>query len=68
MDNKGYYKTLGVAENATQDEIKSAYRKLAAKFHPDKWVTGTEEEKKNAEETRLRMIEIGKAYVQTLKE
>lgn len=34
MDNKGHYKTLGVAENATADEIKSAYRKLALKWHP----------------------------------
>lgn len=33
MDSKGYYKTLGVAENATADEIKSAYRKLALKWH-----------------------------------
>lgn len=29
------YKTLGVTKSATQDEIKSAYRKLAKKFHPD---------------------------------
>lgn len=35
MEYKDYYKTLGVDKDATEKEIKSAYRKLARKYHPD---------------------------------
>ena len=34
--SKDYYKTLGVARNATKEDIKKAYRALAHKYHPDK--------------------------------
>ncbi|MGB5627438.1 MAG: DnaJ C-terminal domain-containing protein [Woeseiaceae bacterium] len=35
MDFKDYYKIMGVGRDASQDEIKRAYRKLARKYHPD---------------------------------
>ncbi len=41
--SKDYYKILGVDRNASQDEIKKAFRKLAHQYHPDK--TGGDEQK-----------------------
>ena len=50
---KDYYKILGVARGASEDEIKKAYRKLALKYHPDKNQSAGAEEK---------FKEIGEAY------
>jgi len=57
MDIKGYYKTLGVPEDASQEDIRKAFRELSLKWHPDRWVNGTEEEKKKAEDEFKKIVE-----------
>ena len=60
---KDPYKVLGLDSNATDEEIKKAYRRLAMKYHPDKVEGMGEEVKRNAE---AQFREINEAY-ETLK-
>ena len=52
---KDYYEVLGVKKDATSDEIRKAYKKLAIKWHPDK-------NPDNKEEAEKRFKEISEAY------
>ena len=55
MEYKDYYKILGVARDASQDEIKKAYRKLAMQHHPD--------QNKGDENAEKKFKEISEAYL-----
>jgi molecular chaperone DnaJ len=55
MSKRDFYEVLGVSKNATEAEIKSAYLKLAMKYHPDKNLN-------NKEEAEKKFKEVGEAY------
>lgn len=52
MSGKNLYESLGVAEDATTDEIRAAYRKLAIRYHPDKNPGDTQAEERFKELTQ----------------
>ncbi|CAL9699657.1 unnamed protein product [Knipowitschia caucasica] len=56
---KDYYKVLGVGKNATDDEIKKAYRKRALMHHPDRHSSATPEIQKEEEK---KFKEVGEAF------
>ena len=58
-ERRDYYEVLGVDKSASVDDIKGAYRKAALKWHPDRWVNGTDAEKKTAED---KFKEASEAY------
>ncbi|XP_010259437.1 PREDICTED: dnaJ homolog subfamily B member 6-like [Nelumbo nucifera] len=53
-----YYSVLGICSNASATEIRTAYRKLALKWHPDKWMRNP----KVAGEAQYRFQKIQEAY------
>ena len=58
-DYKDPYKVLGVDPSATDDQVKSAYRKLSRKYHPDKY---TDSDMKELAEEKMK--EVNAAYEQ----
>ena len=59
MAKRDYYEVLGINKNSSDSEIKKAYRKAAMKYHPDKFASASENEKKDAEN---KFKEINEAY------
>ncbi len=59
MNSKDYYTILGVSENATAEEIKKTYRKLAFQYHPDR-NPGSEERMKDINEAYAVLSDPGK--------
>lgn len=59
MSKRDYYEVLGLARDATEDDIKKAYRKLAAVYHPDRHQDKSEAEIKATEE---KFKEVKEAY------
>ena len=54
MADKDFYEILGVQKNASDDEIKKSYRKLAMKYHPDR--------NKDDKESERKFKEVSAAY------
>lgn len=65
QDVDSAYKILGIDSNATDDEIKKAYREMAKKYHPDKVAYLGEDVRKSAEQ---KLQEVNEAYEKIKKQ
>ncbi len=55
MAKRDYYEILDISRNASPEEIKKAYRRLAVKYHPDK-------NRENSKEAEEKFKEVSEAY------
>ena len=62
MQYTRFYKTLGIHENASESEIRKAYRKLVKVHHPDIFVNASSSQQKMAEEKFIE-IQITTGYI-----
>jgi len=60
-NSEKWYKILGLTKDATDSEVKKAYRKMAVKYHPDKLIGVSEDIKKLAEK---KFLAVKEAYEQ----
>ena len=63
-DYKDPYKVLGVSPSATDDQIKEAYRKLARKYHPDKY---TDSDMKDLAEEKMKEVNAAFEEIQQMR-
>ena len=63
-NSEKWYTILGISKDATDTEVKKAYRKMAVKFHPDKLIGVSDDIKKLAEE---KFLVVKESYEQIMK-
>jgi DnaJ like chaperone protein len=63
-DSEKWYTILGITKDATDTEVKRAYRKMAVKYHPDKLIGVSDDIKKLAEE---KFLVVKESYEQIMK-